>query len=257
MEEKGISIEDMAGVGIGVPAPVSEEGIVKNSANIGWGYKNVKKEMEELLPGVCARIGNDANVAALGEMWLGAGKGCSNMIMVTLGTGVGGGVICHGQIIAGANGAGGEIGHICVNYNETEKCGCGKTGCLEQYASATGIARLAKLRLAKPHEKTILEGKNLSAKSVFDAVKKGDRIATEIAEEFGAYLGHALANMAVITDPERIVIGGGVSNAGPALLPFIDKPFQEKAFFANKDTKIVLATLGNDAGICGAARMIL
>lgn len=257
MEEKGISIEDMAGVGIGVPAPVSEEGIVKNSANIGWGYKNVKKEMEELLPGVCARIGNDANVAALGEMWLGAGKGCSNMIMVTLGTGVGGGVICHGQIIAGANGAGGEIGHICVNYNETEKCGCGKTGCLEQYASATGIARLAKLRLAKLHEKTILEGKNLSAKSVFDAVKKGDRIATEIAEEFGAYLGHALANMAVITDPERIVIGGGVSNAGPALLPFIDKPFQEKAFFANKDTKIVLATLGNDAGICGAARMIL
>lgn len=257
MEEKGISIEDMAGVGIGVPAPVSEEGIVKNSANIGWGYKNVKKEMEELLPGVCARIGNDANVAALGEMWLGAGKGCSNMIMVTLGTGVGGGVICHGQIIAGANGAGGEIGHICVNYNETEKCGCGKTGCLEQYASATGIARLAKLRLAKPHEKTLLEGKNLSAKSVFDAVKKGDRTATEIAEEFGAYLGHALANMAVITDPERIVIGGGVSNAGPALLPFIEKPFQEKTFFANKDTKIVLATLGNDAGICGAARMIL
>lgn len=257
MEKKGISIEDMAGVGIGVPAPVSEEGIVKNSANIGWGYKNVKKEMEELLPGVCARIGNDANVAALGEMWLGAGKGCSNMIMVTLGTGVGGGVICHEQIIAGANGAGGEIGHICVNYNETEKCGCGKTGCLEQYASATGIARLAKLRLAKPHEKTLLEGKNLSAKSVFDAVKKGDRTATEIAEEFGAYLGHALANMAVITDPERIVIGGGVSNAGPALLPFIEKPFQEKTFFANKDTKIVLATLGNDAGICGAARMIL
>ena len=232
MEEKGISAEETAGVGVGVPAP-------------------------ELLPGIRAEIGNDANVPALGEMWLGAGKGCSNMIMVTLGTGVGGGVICQGHVIAGANGAGGEIGHICVNYSETEKCGCGKTGCLEQYASATGIARLAKLRLAKLHGKTLLEGKNLSAKSVFDAVKKDDRVAIEIAEEFGAYLGHALANMAVIVDPEMIVIGGGVSNAGPALLPFIEKPFQEKAFFANKDTKIVLATLGNDAGICGAARLII
>ena len=257
MEEKGISAEDTAGVGVGVPAPVSEDGIVENSANIGWGYKNVKKELEEFLPGMRAVIGNDANVAALGEMWLGAGKGCSNMIMVTLGTGVGGGVISGGRVISGANGAGGEIGHICVNYSETEKCGCGKTGCLEQYASATGITRLAKIRLAKPHENTLLDGEKISAKSVFDAVKKNDRTAIEIAEEFGNYLGHALANMAVITDPERIVIGGGVSKAGPVLLPFIEGPFQEKAFFANKNTKIVLATLGNDAGICGAAKQIL
>lgn len=257
MEEKGISAYELEGVGAGVPAPVSEEGIVKNSANIGWGYKNVKKELEDLLPGIRARIGNDANVAALGEMWLGAGKGCTNMIMVTLGTGVGGGVICRGQVIAGANGAGGEIGHICVNEEETEACGCGKKGCLEQYASATGIARLAGLRLKKPHGKTLLEDQTVSAKTVFDAVKEGDETAVEIAEEFGRYLGHALANIAVIVDPERIVIGGGVSKAGPVLLPFVEKPFQENAFFANKNTKIVLATLGNDAGICGAARLIM
>ena len=256
MQEKNIRKSEVDGIGIGIPAPVMEDGVVQKTANLGWGYKEVTREMKELT-GLPVAAGNDANMAALGEMWLGAGKGQKNMIMVTLGTGVGGGIIVNGKPLVGSHGAGGEIGHFCVNEEETETCGCGNTGCLEQYASATGIARLAKLRLAKPHEKTILEGKNLSAKSVFDAVKKGDRIATEIAEEFGAYLGHALANMAVITDPERIVIGGGVSNAGPALLPFIDKPFQEKAFFANKDTKIVLATLGNDAGIYGGAKMVL
>ena len=256
MEERGISASDTVGVGMGVPAPV-KDGIVKNTANLGWGYKNVKKELEELLPGIRARIGNDANVAALGEMWLGAGKGCQDMVMVTLGTGVGGGVICHGNILDGAHGAGGEIGHICVNYEETQACGCGRKGCLEQYASATGIARLARIRLSKPHGKTLLEGKNISAKTVFDAVKQGDETATEIAEEFGRYLGYALANLAVVADPERIVIGGGVSHAGEALLPFIEKPFREKAFFANMDTQIVLATLGNDAGICGAARLII
>ena len=256
MEERGISASDTVGVGMGVPAPV-KDGIVKNTANLGWGYKNVKKELEELLPGIRARIGNDANVAALGEMWLGAGKGCQDMVMVTLGTGVGGGVICHGNILDGAHGAGGEIGHICVNYEETQACGCGRKGCLEQYASATGIARLARIRLSKPHGKTLLEGKNISAKTVFDAVKQGDETATEIAEEFGRYLGYALANLAVVADPERIVIGGGVSHAGEALLPFIEKPFQEKAFFANMDTQIVLATLGNDAGICGATRLII
>ena len=257
MEEKGISIEDMAGVGIGVPAPVSEEGIVKNSANIGWGYKNVKKEMEELLPGVCARIGNDANVAALGEMWLGAGKGQKNVVMVTLGTGVGGGIIIDGRPLSGAHGAGGEIGHLCMNYDETEKCGCGKTGCLEQYASATGITRLAGKRLEKDEKPSLLRGEELSAKAVFDALKEGDQVAEEIIEEFGSYLGHALANIAVIADPAVIVIGGGVSKAGEILIKYVEKYFHEKAFFANQETEFVLAKLGNDAGICGAAKLIL
>lgn len=257
MKEKGIEKESVKGVGVGVPAPVNQEGIIKNSANIGWGYKEVKREIEELLGGIRAEIGNDANVAALGEMWLGAGKGCSDMIMVTLGTGVGGGVITHGKVIVGANGAGGEIGHLCVNSEETEKCGCGKKGCLEQYASATGIARLARRYLENYDGETLLSKENISAKTVFDAVKEGDKVAVEIAEEFGEYLGRALANLAVITDPAVIVIGGGVSKAGPILLPFIEKPFKENAFFANQDVKFVLATLGNDAGICGAARLII
>ena len=141
-----IERDDVEGVGIGVPAPVNAEGIVRNSANIGWGYKEVKREMQELT-GLSVEVGNDANVAALGEMWLGAGKGQKDLIMVTLGTGVGGGVIVDGRPIVGSGGAGGEIGHLCVNYEEEDRCGCGNRGCLEQYASATGIARLACLHI--------------------------------------------------------------------------------------------------------------
>lgn len=256
MEEKGLENSQVSGVGIGIPAPVDEEGIVQNTANLGWGYKEVKREMEALT-GMNVAAGNDANVAALGEMWLGAGMGQKNMIMVTLGTGVGGGIIVNGQALAGAHGAGGEIGHICVNPKETERCGCGKKGCLEQYASATGITRLAKKRLAADDKNSALRGKEVNAKEVFDALKAGDEVAEEIVEEFGTYLGHAMANLAVVADPSVIVIGGGVSKAGEILLGYIEKYFKEKAFFANKDIKFVLAKLGNDAGICGAARLIL
>lgn len=256
MEEKGLENSQVSGVGIGIPAPVDEEGIVQNTANLGWGYKEVKREMEALT-GMNVAAGNDANVAALGEMWLGAGMGQKNMIMVTLGTGVGGGIIVNGQALAGAHGAGGEIGHICVNPKETERCGCGKKGCLEQYASATGITRLAKKRLAADDKNSALRGKEVNAKEVFDALKAGDEVAEEIVEEFGIYLGHAMANLAVVADPSVIVIGGGVSKAGEILLGYIEKYFKEKAFFANKDIKFVLAKLGNDAGICGAAKLIL
>ena len=257
MEEKGIEASQMSGIGIGVQAPVDDNGVVQNTANLGWGYKEVNREMEELT-GLKVAAGNDANVAALGEMWLGAGKGQKNMIMVTLGTGVGGGVIVNGHPLVGAHGAGGEIGHLCVNYEETEHCGCGKTGCLEQYASATGIARLAKKRLAADDAASSLrDKKEISAKTVFNALKDGDKVAEEIVEEFGVYLGHAMANLAAVVDPSVIVIGGGVSKAGEILLDYVEKNFQEKAFFANKNTEFVLATLGNDAGICGAAKLIL
>ena len=148
MAQHGLTKEEVLGIGVGIPAPVMESGIVKATANLGWGYKEVRHELEELLE-IEVKVGNDANVAALGEMWKGGGLGHRNMIMVTLGTGVGGGVITNGHIMIGGHGAGGEIGHICVNYEEKEACGCGKTGCLEQYASATGIARLARKRLEK------------------------------------------------------------------------------------------------------------
>lgn len=255
MKEHHLEKETILGVGVGVPAPVAD-GIVNGSANLGWKYKNVKGELEELL-GMKVEVGNDANVAALGEMWKGGGQGNKDLIMVTLGTGVGGGIITDGRILGGSNGAGGEIGHLCVNYEETEVCGCGGRGCLEQYASATGIVRLAKRRLAKNEDKTVLRTGELTAKTVFDAVKEKDVIAMEIAEEFGRYLGYALANLATAVDPSVIVIGGGVSKAGEILLQYIEKYFRERMFFANEKVQFALAKLGNEAGICGAAKMIL
>ena len=257
LEETKIEKANIIGIGIGIPAPIGEDGIVQNTANLGWGYKEVKRELEELT-GFTVATGNDANVAALGEMWLGGGKGHKNMIMVTLGTGVGGGIIIDGKCLVGGHGAGGEIGHLCVNYEETDHCGCGNQGCLEQYASATGIARLAKKRLAKDDKPSMLRSKeDNTAKDVFDAVKAGDEVADEIAVEFGNYLGHALANLAAACDPTVFVIGGGVSKAGEVLLKYIEKPYMERAFFADKDTQFTLATLGNDAGICGAAKLVL
>lgn len=256
LKARKIAREDVLGVGVGVPAPVTEEGVVNGSANLGWKYKEVKRELEELT-GFSAQIGNDANVAALGEMWKGGGAGQKNMIMVTLGTGVGGGVIIGGKVIIGEHGAGGEIGHLCVNYEEKEKCGCGNQGCLEQYASATGIVRIAKKKLASDTRSTLLHAEEVTAKDVFDAVKSGDEVAKEIAEEFGCYLGYALANLAAVADPSVFVIGGGVSKAGEVLIPYIQKPYQERAFFANKEAEFKLATLANDAGICGAAKLLL
>lgn len=256
LDQHHIEKEEMIGIGVGVPAPVNEDGIVSRTANLGWGYKEVKRELEELT-GLKVKVGNDANVAALGEMWKGGGVGHKNLVMVTLGTGVGGGVIINGQILVGSNGAGGEIGHLKVNKEETESCGCGGKGCLEQYASATGVVRLAKKKLENCEEDTILNPESVSAKDVFDAVKAGDAVAIQIAKEFGTYLGHAMANISALIDPSIYVIGGGVSKAGEVLFDFIKEPYMEKAFFANKDVEFALATLGNDAGIYGAAKLIL
>ena len=254
--EKKLAADEICGIGVGVPAPVDKNGAIERAANVGWKAKEIKKELEELTGYPCV-IGNDANVAALGEMWKGGGVGYRNMIMVTLGTGVGGGIIINGKILTGENGAGGEIGHMCVNLEETDTCGCGGHGCLEQYASATGISRLARKKMEHETRATILTKEDLSAKAVFDAVKEGDEVAIEVATEMGNYLGHAMADMAAVLDPAVFVIGGGVSKAGEVLLSFIEKPFMEKAFFANKNVKFKLATLGNDAGIFGAAKMVL
>lgn len=256
IKERGIEKTDVVGIGMGVPAAVKEEGIVKSTSNLGWGYKEVKKELEELT-GLPVKVGNDANVAALGEMWQGGGRGYKDLIMVTLGTGVGGGIIIGGRILVGVSGAGAEIGHLTVNPHETEHCGCGRCGCLEQYASATGMVRLAKRRLKDNRKETVLNAENVTAKDVFDAVKAGDEVAMEVAEEFAAYLGHALAELAVVVDPAVFVIGGGVSKAGEILITYIEKYFQERALWENKKIKLVLATLGNDAGIYGAAKLVL
>lgn len=256
LKETTTAKEEIVGIGVGVPAPVDAEGVVQNTVNLGWGYKEVKRELEELT-GLNVRVGNDANVAALGEMWLGAASGEKNMLMVTLGTGVGGGIVVDGQPLIGAHGAGGEIGHMHVNPHETEHCGCGNTGCLEQYASATGVVKLAKKHLETSTVESVLRTEEVDAKAVFDALKDGDALAEEIVEEFSNYLGTALANLAAVTDPSVIVIGGGVSKAGQILIDHVQTYFSKHAFFANKDTRLVLASLGNDAGMCGAAKLLL
>ncbi len=255
--KRGISGEDIIGVGIGVPGPVDDNGVIYKAANLGWGVFSIKETLSGLLDGIRVEAGNDANVAALGEMWQGGGKGYRNLVAVTLGTGVGGGIIINGKILTGATGAAGEIGHIHVDDEETEVCGCGNCGCLEQYASATGVVRLANRRLAKDDAPSILRGKNLNAKVVWDAVKAGDEVAIEIAKVFGEYLGSGLASIACVVNPEVFVIGGGVSKAGEILMDYFVEPYKKHVFHASKDVKFALATLGNDAGIYGAARLVL
>ena len=256
MEEKKIQREEVAGVGIGVPGPVNDNGEVPVAVNLHWGHVCIEKDLEELT-GLKVKAGNDANVAALGELWKGGASGRRSLIMVTLGTGVGGGIIVNEKVIAGAHGAGGEIGHVHVEDSITDPCNCGNCGCLEQVASATGIARLAREELEKSQEPSLLRGRHISAKAVFDAVKEGDALAVRVAERFGLYLGKALSTFASVADPQVIVIGGGVSKAGPILLDFIVKNFKKYAFSSCKETEFVLAELGNDAGIYGAAKLVL
>ncbi len=258
MLEKAIDRGEVEGVGIGVPGPVDSKGTVYKAANLGWGVFSIKDTMEELLDGIRVEAGNDANVAALGEMWKGGGEGYSDLVAVTLGTGVGGGIIIGGRILTGATGAGGEIGHIHLDDNETEKCGCGNCGCLEQYASATGIARIAKQKLKSSDKDSVLRKyTDINAKNVWDAVKEGDELAGEVAGVFGDYLGKGLAAVADVVNPEIFVIGGGVSKAGEIIFDYITEPYKRYVFHAGRDTKFALASLGNDAGIYGSARMVL
>lgn len=256
MEEKGLKKEDMVGVGIGAPGPIDKEGTVYEAVNLGWRVFSIRDTLEALC-GMPVRAGNDANVAALGEMWKGGGQGYLNLVLVTLGTGVGGGIIVNGEILNGATGAGGEIGHIHIQDGEEDACGCGNHGCLEQYASATGVVRLAGRILGATDEDSVLRQGEVSAKAVFDAVKAGDAVAIRIAEAFGEYLGKGLAAIAGVVNPEAFVIGGGVSKAGNILFDFIEKNYKKYVFHGSKDAKFELATLGNDAGICGAAKLIL
>lgn len=257
LAQEGISKDDVQGVGVGVPGPVRGNGVVNRCVNLGWGVKDVASELGALT-GLTVKVGNDANVAALGELWQGGAKGCTDAVMVTLGTGVGGGVIVDGKIVAGFHGAGGEIGHITVNPDEIEACNCGQYGCLEQYASATGIVRMAKRKLAKTDDETTLRKfEPLTAKDIFDEAKAGDEVAKELVDELGLILGSALSNLAVVANPEVIVIGGGVSKAGTILIDTVAEHFRENAFYALKDTRFELATLGNDAGIYGCMAMLL
>lgn len=256
IQERGLDKEEIAGVGIGVPGPVDDDGVIACAVNLHWGRIDIVKEMEALT-GLMVKAGNDANVAALGELWKGGGMGYHNMVMLTLGTGVGGGIIVNDRIFAGSQGAAGELGHVHVEDAITDPCNCGNCGCLEQVASATGIVRLAREELEASDEPSLLRDGEVSAKTVFDAVKQGDPLAIRVAERFGAYLGKAMASFAAVLDPEVFVIGGGVSKAGSILYDYIKKNYLHYAFPTARNVAFKLAKLGNDAGIYGAAKMVL
>ena len=241
LAEKNIAKEDVAGAGIGVPGPTLDTGYVSICVNLGWKDKNPANELSELLS-IPVKAGNDANVAALGEMWKGGGEGYLDVVLLTLGTGVGG-----------------ELGHITVNPDEEATCNCGNHGCLEQYASATGVVRIAnKLLAASKEESSLRTLETVTAKDVFDAAKAGDHLAVEAVEVLGKYLGLVVANVALTVDPDVFVIGGGVSKAGQVLIDVITKYYHKFAkIIGDNKAKVVLAKLGNDAGIYGAARMVL
>ena len=256
LAQKDIDKKEVVGVGIGVPGPVKEDGTVLVAVNLGWDKRNTNEQLEDLL-GIPVKTANDANVAALGEMWRGGGQGYDDVVAVTLGTGVGGGVIIGGKVIAGSNGAGGEIGHIHLEDNESEECGCKGHGCLEQYASATGVVRLAKKKLADSSKPSVLRDDEVTAKAVWDAVKADDELAKEVANIYGEYLGKGLAAVAAVVNPQVFVIGGGVSKAGRVVIDYMEPYFDKYAFPGTKNAKFVLAKLGNDAGIYGAAKPVL
>lgn len=246
---------NIMGIGVGIPGPVMDDGTVLKCPNIHWPVFNVRDRLIDLTGVGNIKIGNDANVAALGEMWKGGGRGYDSIVMVTLGTGVGGGVILGGKILTGAMGAGGEIGHMKVELNETDVCGCGGKGCLEQYSSATGIVRMAKKELKS--DSCLADLDEITAKDIFDGAKAEDEYCLYIVDRFAKYLGIALANVSHVVDAEAFVIGGGVSRAGDIIIKNVRQYYNDNVLYALRDKVFHLAELGNDAGIYGAVRMVL
>lgn len=256
MSEKDIAFEEVVGIGYGAPVSMTADGYVTWSANIGWEEMNVSKKLAELT-GMKVIGGNDVNVAGMGEYWRGAAQGYKNVVMITIGTGVGAAIIADGKVIVGATGGAGEVGHIHVNDDCKLQCGCGGYGCLEQYGSATAVVRLAKELLEKDERPSVMRGQEMTAKVVFDAVKEGDALAIEVAEQFGDAIGKGLAAVVAVVEPEAFIVGGGVSKAGDVVLDYIKKYYQKYAYPAAPKKEFLLASLGNDAGIYGGAYRVL
>jgi glucokinase len=234
------------GAGLGVPGPVLPDGTVNGCVNLGWGMCNPARDLA-MLAGLPVRACNDADAAALGEQWLGAGRGLADILLVTLGTGVGAGCVTGGKLLFGGHGAAGELGHLCINPKETRLCSCGNRGCLEQYVGAPGIAALAKK--AGMGEITVRE--------VFALAGRDDKTALFVVDRVCEILGRGVAAACAVLDPVAVVLGGGVSGAGELLRAGVEKYFQQYAFHACRDTKIMLAKLGGDAGIYGCARLAM
>lgn len=257
LKEQNVDFNDILGAGIGAPGPVTNDGVIHGAVNLGWSEMNLAGALQKLI-NVPVYATNDANSAALGELWQGSAKGYLNMIFVTLGTGVGGGVIIDGNIVNGAHGGGGEVGHMPLILEDGEQCNCGRRGCLETVTSATGIVRETKKALIIYNEKTLLSNNDkLTARDIFDAAKAGDQFAITMVDKYSYYLGIGLAQMAAVTNPDVIIIGGGVSKAGTFLLDNVKKHFLGSVFPPIKDVQFKIAELENDAGIYGAAYLVV
>ncbi|NEW09533.1 ROK family glucokinase [Paenibacillus sp. SYP-B3998] len=259
VEDSPFEWEQVAGIGAGLAGFMDiPEGLIKFSPNLQWRNVPAKKTLEALL-GKTVKIDNDANVAALGEAWAGAGAGIPNIVCYTLGTGVGGGIIINGKIYQGSAGMAGELGHMSIVPDiEAINCGCGQVGCLETVSSATGIVRMAKDAVERGEHTSLALHEKIEAKHVFDAAKTGDEVALRIVNRAAYYLGRSMAAMAVVINPKRFIIGGGVSRAGEILFNPIRETFKKYTpETAQEGVEIVAATLGNDAGIVGAAGLNL
>ncbi len=257
VEKNSICREDILGIGIGVPGPVSDEGVVNGCVNLGWGVFNIQQTLTQLT-GFPVKAGNDATVAALGECWKGGGQGYENLLLVTLGTGVGGGIVLGGKVLNGTHGSAGEIGHMVLDREETQPGPCGNYGSAEYYCSATGIVRVARRYFASNGTDSPLRHvEKLEAKDVFDAAKAGDIAANAILDKVYSYLGQLIANVCNVINPQVVVLGGGVSKAGQCLIDGVWPYFLKNAFPGVKNVQIKLAELGNDAGAYGAFKLIL
>ncbi len=257
--EEGRTISCIEAVGMGVPGPVLEDGYVEVCVNLGWRDIYPARELSKMLGGILVKVTNDANIAALGEAWKGSASGYKDVVLITLGTGVGGGIIKDGYIVAGGHGYAGELGHMHMYDNESESCNCGSCGCLEQTSSATGIARLAKKAMEDSSVETSMKrfGDLITAKDVIDCAKAGDKKAEEVVDAACKYLGIAIANISYTIDPEVFVIGGGVSKAGKYLIDKINNEYKKYAMLTKEHSDIVLAKLGSAAGIYGGAKLAM
>ena len=252
-----LEVDVLRGIGLAVPCPVPDDGVIKMAANVDLDFPGLTKALKDAFPNAAVRFENDANAAALGEVWQGAASGKKSMVFITLGTGVGGGVVIDGHIVGGVNGAGGEIGHMNLNPAEDRVCGCGRRGCLEQYSSATGVVSNYRMACAKRgQDPAELLGPS-DSRTVFDLCRAGDPAAVDAMEVMTEYLGRAMSILAAVVDPESFVLGGGTSNSADLFMESLVKYYQLYAIDPVRDTPIEIASLGNDAGIIGAGYVAL
>ena len=255
--QKTPNTKEVIGYGLGIPGPVVNN-FIPVAVNLGWEKVNLKDELKDALQNEHIYVANDANLAALGEATFGAGKGFEDVVMITLGTGIGSGFVIDGKVVEGFHGAAGEIGHLKVNPKTPLVCNCGKSGCLETITSATGIKKTYHLfKETFVGESSLYKLKTPSAKAIFMAAKNNDKLAVKVIDYAAYYLGYACHVISATTNPSIIVIGGGVSKSGDFLINKIHKHFNDFLFSPVEGTQIVQAKLGNDAGIYGGAKLVI